>query len=228
MALRLVLCIEATARQQPLWATLSRGVLEPLLAMLQALQRVELALVLFGAHPPHSLAAVESSGWVADVQAFRQLLEGVQLSGGGRQPVALAEALAEAAALFALQQGGAAGGGEAPPQQHCLVCIASDPAPHPVAWPYPQDCCLVRCRRLPGGSHARVVLAAGRVRCWRCCCVVMPACRLFFPHRRPGCQAWQRRWSFAARCAGTACSWAGPAAAACCTASRCCGTSPTC
>lgn len=147
MALRLVLVVEATARQQTLWATLFRGVLDPLLAMLQALQRVEVALVLFGAHAPHSLATVESSGWVADIPAFRQLLDGAQRSGGGRQPVALAEALAEAAALFALKQGGAAGGGDAAPLQHCLVCIASDPATHPVAWPYPEDSCQAK---LPG------------------------------------------------------------------------------
>lgn len=145
-SLRLCLAVEATARAGPLWQKLSRSCIEPLLAMLEAaaaLQAVELALVLFGAHPPHSLAAVESSlGWVASVPQFRALLGGLQFSGGGGQPVALAEALAEAAALFALQRPAAAAAPGAACQQHCLVCLTSDPAPHPVLWPFADDCCM--------------------------------------------------------------------------------------
>lgn len=141
--LRLCLAIECTARLSGLWQTLLRGVIEPLLVHLAPLG-LEMSLVLFGAHPPHSPAAVESSfGWLSSVDQFRCLLEDVEFVGGGGQPVALAEALLEAASLFALPAPGAA----PPPQQHCLVCLASDPAVRPVPWPFAEDCSMAK---LPG------------------------------------------------------------------------------
>ena len=140
--LRLCVLVEVTARHRHLWHhTTLPQVVEPLLAYLQAAIGVELALVLFGAHPPHSLAAVESPlGWCRGVGHFRrQLLDGgsLECAGGGGQPVALAEALLEAAALFTLPGGGSTC------QQHCLVCLASEPAVQPVAWPFFQDCTMV-------------------------------------------------------------------------------------
>lgn len=142
--LRLCVAVEASSKHRPLWAQTTARVLEPLLAMLEAQAAVELALVLFGAHAPSSAAAVESTPWTAGVPPFRRVLEGLAqtaLVGGAGQPVALAEALAEAAALFALPL---RGGGAFSGAQHLLVCIASDPACHPVPWPYAEDCCLVR------------------------------------------------------------------------------------
>lgn len=141
--LRLCLCLEVTARQAGLWQQTLKHVIEPVLAMLEAQQAAcELALVLFSAPPPFATATVESSAWVADVPTFRRLLEGLRFVGGGRQPVALAEALAEAAALFSLPPSWS-GGGTAAWQQHCLVCFASEPSMHPVPWPYPEDCAIV-------------------------------------------------------------------------------------
>ena len=140
--LRLCVLVEVTARHRHLWHhTTLPQVVEPLLAYLQAAIGVELALVLFGAHPPHSLAAAESPlGWCRGEGHFRrQLLDGgsLECAGGGGQPVALAEALLEAAALFTLPGGGSTC------QQHCLVCLASEPAVQPVAWPFFQDCSMV-------------------------------------------------------------------------------------
>jgi hypothetical protein len=113
------------------------GLVEPLLDQ----PGLEMALVLFGAHPPHSLAAVESGlGWFS-VERFRRLLSDLEFVGGGHQPVALAEALLEAASLFAIPL---ANPGLPAPQQHLIVCIASEPAVLPVPWPYPDDCSMVR------------------------------------------------------------------------------------
>ena len=77
---------------------------------------------------------VQSSLWTPDASQLRQWLDDVEFGGGGSQPVALAEALLEAASLFelpsTLQPGGAV-------QSHCLVCMVSDPSTAPVAWPLP-------------------------------------------------------------------------------------------
>lgn len=145
---RLCLAVECTAKAGSVWPTALRHVVEPLLALAEAssggagAQGLQLALVLFGALPPHSAAVVESVlGWCASVQQFRRLLDSLNfVGGGGRQPVMLAHALAEAAALFAAADAGGSGG---PCQQHCLVCLASEPAVQPVSWPFAEDCCMV-------------------------------------------------------------------------------------
>ena len=142
--LRLCVCVESTAKAGLAWKAAVASLLEPLLSMLEGPQHAggcELALVLFGAHGGSSVAAVESSlTWCAGVLPFRALLAGLRFEGGGGQPVALADALLEAAALFAC-----AGSGAPPPPQHCLVWLASDPATRPVPWPFADDCTVVRC-----------------------------------------------------------------------------------
>lgn len=145
-SLRLCLAVECGARMAPLWQALLHGMIEPILAHYGP--SLELALVLFGAHPPHSLAAVESSiGWTSDADEQQRLLGDAQfIGGGGSSPVALAEALLEVAALFAIAD---ASPDAAAPQQHCLVCMTSDPAVHPVPWPCAEDCDMVRAR----GGH---------------------------------------------------------------------------
>lgn len=152
-ALRLCLVLESTARAGAQWRSRAvlRHLIEPLLALAEtAPGGCELALVCFGAHAPHSAAAVESClGWWSGASAaeFRtHLLDSLRFTGGGGQPVALAEALLEAASLFACAPGGsgAGAGGAAPAcQQHCLVFLASEPAPQPVPWPFAGDCCMV-------------------------------------------------------------------------------------
>lgn len=145
---RLCLAVECTTKAGSVWPTALRHVVEPLLALAEAssggagAQGLQLALVLFGTLPPHSAAVVESVlGWCASVQQFRRLLDSLNfVGGGGRQPVMLAHALAEAAALFAAADAGGSGG---PCQQHCLVCLASEPAVQPVSWPFAEDCCMV-------------------------------------------------------------------------------------
>ncbi|KAL4424960.1 hypothetical protein ABPG77_002845 [Micractinium sp. CCAP 211/92] len=156
-ALRLCLVLESTARAGAHWQSgaVLRYLIEPLLALVEAAPGgCELALVCFGAHAPHSAAAVESSlGWWSggSVAQFRtHLLDSLTFSGGGGQAVALAEALLEAASLFACPpavSGGGAAGAAPACQQHCLVFLASDPAPQPVTWPFPEDCCMAK---LPG------------------------------------------------------------------------------
>ncbi|PRW56284.1 arsenate reductase [Chlorella sorokiniana] len=151
--LRLCLAVECTAKAGAVWPTTLQHVVEPLLALAEAsgaggaAPGLQLALVLFGALPPHSGAAVESVlGWCTSLQHFRRLLDSLEfVGGGGRQPVMLAHALAEAAGLFAAAEAG--GGGDGPWQQHCLVCLASEPAVQPVSWPFAEDCCMAR---LPG------------------------------------------------------------------------------
>ncbi|KAL4457855.1 hypothetical protein ABPG75_012720 [Micractinium tetrahymenae] len=150
--LRLCLVLESTARAGAQWRSgaVLRHLIEPLLALAEAAPGgCELALVCFGAHAPHSAAAVDSClGWWsgASVVQFRShLLDSLSFAGGGGQPVALAEALLEAASLFACAApgGGAASAGAAPTcQQHCLVFLASEPAPQPVPWPFAEDSCL--------------------------------------------------------------------------------------
>ena len=165
--IRLCLVVELTAKHGSLWATKTLPlVVEPLLALLEAgdgsAAACELALVLFGAHPPHSLAAVESClRWCTSVQQLRSLLDGLRFVGGGAQAVALAEALAEAAALFALPPHAVPGQPAAAWQQQCLVCLASDPAVHPVPWPFPEDCCMVG--GCVGGSAGDGVTPARRL-----------------------------------------------------------------
>lgn len=87
--------------------------------------------------PPRcSPAVVQSSLWAQEASQLRQWLDDVPFTGGGQQPVALAEALLEAACLFELPCGLQAPGGAAV-QRHCLVCMVSDPAPGVVSWPFP-------------------------------------------------------------------------------------------
>lgn len=163
--LRLCLAVECTGKAGSLWPTTLQHVVEPLLALAEASSAggaapgLQLALVLFGALPPHSGAAVESVlGWSASVQHLRRLLDSLEfVGGGGRQPVMLAHALAEAAALFAAADAADAGGG-GPWQQHCLVCLASEPAVQPVSWPFAEDCCMVG----DGGRTGWVVCCRGR------------------------------------------------------------------
>ncbi|KAI3436786.1 hypothetical protein D9Q98_006197 [Chlorella vulgaris] len=156
-SLRLCLAVECGARMAPLWQALLHGMIEPILAHYGP--SLELALVLFGAHPPHSLAAVESSiGWTSDADEQQRLLGDAQfIGGGGSSPVALAEALLEVAALFAIAD---ASPDAAAPQQHCLVCITSDPAVHPVPWPCAEDCDMAN---LPGlATSAELIRALPR------------------------------------------------------------------
>lgn len=134
LPLRLCLAVECTSRLNDLWRTLLGGFVDPLLVQ----PGLELALIVFGAHPPHSLAAVESGLRWFSVDRFRSLLSDLEFVGGGHQPVALAEALLEAASLFALPPISPA------PQQHLIVCIASEPATLPVPWSHPDDCVMVR------------------------------------------------------------------------------------
>lgn len=234
--LRLCLAVECTAKAASVWPTTLRHVVEPLLALAEAstaggaAPALQLALVLFGALPPHSPAAVESVlGWCASVQQFRRLLDSLEfVGGGGRQPVALAEALAETAALFAAAD---AGGGGGQWQQHCLVCLASEPAVQPVRWPFPEDCCMVRAwagRRLDAACTGKPLLvldgaATCDLRC-RCHGGRLPTALPCLPDpgparqhteaptspppplRRPGCQAWPPRWSLCALCGAAACT----------------------
>ena len=185
--LRLCLAVECTAKAGAQWPTTLRQVVEPALALAEACSSggaAQLALVTFGAAPPHSPAAVESVlGWVS-VQRFRHLLDSLEFAGGGgRQPVALAEALAEAAALFAVA--GAAGGGGGPWQQHCLICLASEPAVHAVAWPFPEDCCLASGVQLGAGAAchgASLLLGAMQI---ATCAVQAATCAIACPPPPP-------------------------------------------
>lgn len=151
--LRLCLVLESTARAGAQWRSgaVLRQLVEPLLALAEAAPGgCELALVCFGAHAPHSSTTVESClGWWsgASTAHFRaQLLDSLSFSGGGGQPVALAEALLEAASLFASAPAGIGAAAGSACQQHCLVFLASDPAPQPVPWPFVEDCCMVSWR----------------------------------------------------------------------------------
>lgn len=211
--LRLCLAVECTGKAGSLWPTTLQHVVEPLLALAEASSAggaapgLQLALVLFGALPPHSGAAVESVlGWSASVQHLRRLLDSLEfVGGGGRQPVMLAHALAEAAALFAAADAADAGGG-GPWQQHCLVCLASEPAVQPVSWPFAEDCCMVGA----DGRTSWLVCCTGKPD-WPGCLLGLrlgacqpPALRLpCLAHSQPpclvcrtslprhGCRAWQ-------------------------------------
>jgi len=152
------LALECTARAGALWRLAWRDrLIEPLLALLDAEPGgCEIALVLFGAQVhPYSAAVVESSlAWCSSVAQFRRQLENLGFAGGGNQPVGLAEALLEAASLFACGSSSAGGGGSgssAAVQQHCLVCLASDPGTQPVPWPFAEDCGVVSVERRGGG-----------------------------------------------------------------------------
>lgn len=142
--LRLCLCVEVTTRHARYWPHVLEALLAPLLGYLDAassLQSCEIACVLFGSHPPFSTAAVQSTlGWCSGTAQLRQLVECLEFVGGGGQPVALAEALLEAAGLFCLPSSSISASGC---QQHCLVCLATEPASCPVPWPYTEDCTLV-------------------------------------------------------------------------------------
>lgn len=109
---------------------------------------------------------VQSSLWTQDASTLRQWLDDVEFCGGGNQPVALAEALLEAAALLelptALEPPAQGPGAGVPAQQQlksrCLVCMVSEPSTNAVAWPYPSAYGQVRAGRgLEKGGRLQAV-----------------------------------------------------------------------
>lgn len=88
-----------------------------------------------------SVNEVLSSQWTRDTQELRRWLDGIDFCGGGNgKGLALGPALLAVACLFGVPSALPS------PANHCLMCLISEPGPHPVEWPYPQDCGKVRGR----------------------------------------------------------------------------------
>ncbi len=103
---------------------------------------------------------VESDGWTTDLSEYRQWLDGVQLTGGGRSDSAMAEGLQEAVFLF-----------QRPSQRdmkacqnHIVLLMATEPHRLLVHWPF-------------GQAHAEVsILAATRVIAAQGLCSCLTVC----------------------------------------------------
>ncbi len=117
----------------------------------------------------HSDCLVESDGWTNDLSQYRQWLDGVQLTGGGRFESAMAEGLQEAMFLY---QRPSQLGDASTFQNHLLLLMAAEPHRLLVPWPFPEDCsevclqlrsnisplCLHTCPMLAQLGHAPMIL----------------------------------------------------------------------
>ncbi|RMZ55736.1 hypothetical protein APUTEX25_005777 [Auxenochlorella protothecoides] len=148
MATRLCLLVETTTRHKDQWRDIRINIVEPILRALDASPTSELALVLVGV-PGMSVNEVLSSQWTRDTQELRRWLDGIDFCGGGNgKGLALAPALLAVACLFGVPSTLPS------PANHCLMCLISEPGPHPVEWPYPQDCGKVTgCQHLATASE---------------------------------------------------------------------------
>ncbi|KAL6785325.1 hypothetical protein ACKKBG_A03385 [Auxenochlorella protothecoides x Auxenochlorella symbiontica] len=148
MATRLCLLVETTTRHKDQWRDIRINIVEPILRALDASPTSELALVLVGV-PGMSVNEVLSSQWTRDTQELRRWLDGIDFCGGGNgKGLALAPALLAVACLFGVPSALPS------PANHCLMCLISEPGPHPVEWPYPQDCGKVTgCQHLATASE---------------------------------------------------------------------------
>uniref|UniRef100_A0A0D6QR51 Mediator of RNA polymerase II transcription subunit 25 n=1 Tax=Araucaria cunninghamii TaxID=56994 RepID=A0A0D6QR51_ARACU len=141
---QLILVVEGTAAMGPCWSQLRSEYIDKILRSFSGNElgnqkssgtNTEMALVVFYSHGPHSVCSVQRTPWTTKIDVFLKWLSEITFCAGGLGEAAIAEGLAEALALFALNQAMAQLTQGMDRQKHCMLVAASNPYPLPTPVP---------------------------------------------------------------------------------------------
>ncbi|KAH9315691.1 hypothetical protein KI387_024318, partial [Taxus chinensis] len=139
---QLILVIEGTAALGPYWSLLRSEYIDKIIRSFSGNELgsqkssgpfIEMALIVFYSHGPHSVCSVQRSPWTKNFDLFQKWLSDINFCGGGLGEVAIAEGLAEALTMFAPSQTVTQMAQGMDRQKHCVLVAASNP--HPLATP---------------------------------------------------------------------------------------------